>query len=107
MDRTGTLIVRPAALNDDKYGQVLVEFGNKGKGHTIDSNRSDATSWITNKMLVNKFGSERKIDLASLNHVSNITFESTYSVFNSTSSSSMPSLLIHLYVAAARSFTVS
>jgi NAD(P)-dependent dehydrogenase (short-subunit alcohol dehydrogenase family) len=63
MDRT--LIVRPTSLNDDKSGRVLVEFGDKEKGPTMDSNRSDVAAWIATEIGRKTFAAGRKVNLTS------------------------------------------
>jgi hypothetical protein len=65
MDRT--LIVRPTSLSDGKAGKVLVEFGDKDKGPTINADRADVAQWITQE--ISKGGSaafrNRKVNLTS------------------------------------------
>jgi hypothetical protein len=63
MDRT--LIVRPTSLNDDKSGRVLVEFGDKEKGPTMDSNRSDVAAWIATEIGGKTFVADRKVNLTT------------------------------------------
>jgi hypothetical protein len=63
MDRT--LIVRPTSLTDDKGGKVLVEFGDKEKGPSINTDRSDVAAWITKEVLGKEFAPSRKVNLTS------------------------------------------
>lgn len=64
MDRT--LIIRHTSLTDGKAGKTLVEFGDKVKGPSIESDRSEIAAWVTNEISKDSSAFRgRKVNLTS------------------------------------------